>query len=418
MAKLDLLTGMKVIDMASFVAAPMCAKILAEYGADVIRIEALSGDDKTREVGARALGISNGDMPVYDIINGNKRQLALNTRKPEGLAILKKLLETADVFTCHLREKDLKKLGLDWDTLHAQYPQLIFANVSGYGTTGPYADRGGFDSVAYVTRAGVNHAAMPEDSRPYNPYPCQGDIPTGTYLAMGVIAAYVKRLRTGVGDNVTAHLYAAGMWNAVSPIISAQEPYNYPWPQDPMQCFSPLNCSYKTGDGHWMTLCANGWETPWSRLVRAAGWDEELITKYPNGMVAWQKVDELIPMVGDWIATKTYDELDAVFYSCDIPHDKCMSFKEIAEDPVAFEANLMQEMHYEISGSTVRIPRSPVHFKIAGIPETEEAGDPGVDTMEVLKEYGYSEEEIRKLAEAKVVGLGDTWSRDYLITKR
>ncbi len=418
MAKLDLLTGMKVIDMASFVAAPMCAKILAEYGADVIRIEALTGDDKTRDVGMRALNITNGDLPIYDVINGNKRQLALNTRRPEGLAILKKLLETADVFVCHLREKDLKKLGLDWETLHAQYPKLVFAHVNGYGSVGPYADRGGFDSVAYVTRAGVNHAAMPVDSRPYNPYPAQGDIPTGTYLAMGVIAAYVKAQRTGVGDSVTVPLYGAGIWHGVAPIISAQEPYNNPWPQDPMQCFSPLNCSYRAKDGSWVVLCGNGWETPWARLVRAAGWDESLIEKYPNGMVAWQKVGELIPLVGDWIATKNYDELDQILYECDIPHDKCMSFKEIAEDPVAFESGIMQEMHYEHSGTTVRIPRSPVQFEIAGLPETIQAGVPGADSMEVLKEYGYSEEEIRALAAERIVGLGDTWTRDYLIVKK
>ena len=91
MAKLELLKGMKVIDMASFVAGPTCAKILAEYGADVIRIEALVGDDKTRDLGKNAMGIKNGDLPLYDLVNGNKKQLALDTRRPEGIAILKKL---------------------------------------------------------------------------------------------------------------------------------------------------------------------------------------------------------------------------------------------------------------------------------------------------------------------------------------
>ena len=114
MARLDLLKGMKVVDMASFVAAPICAKILADFGADVIRIEGLQGDDKCRDLGMRVLNIENGDSTMYDVLNGSKRQLALNTRTPEGLAVLKKLLETADVFVTHLREKDRKKLGLDW----------------------------------------------------------------------------------------------------------------------------------------------------------------------------------------------------------------------------------------------------------------------------------------------------------------
>lgn len=417
MAKLDLLKGMKVVDMASFVAAPMCAKILAEYGADVIRIEPLTGDDKTRDLGMMAMGILNGDLPLYDVINGNKRQLALNTRTPEGLAILKRLLEDADVFVCHLREKDLKKLGLDWETLHEQYPQLIFGNITGYGNVGPYADRGGFDSVAYVTRAGINHAAMPADSRPYNPYPAQGDIPTGSYLAMGVIAAYVKQLRTGIGENVTAHLYSAGIWHAVTPVITAQEPYNNPWPKDPMAIFSPMNCSYKTADGHWVTLCGNGWGS-WPKLVKAAGWPEEMSTNYPDLLTGMKHVQELAKYMEDWIATQNYDVLDKIFYECDLPHDVSLSFKEIAEDNVAFEANFMQEMHYEHSGTTVRIPRSPVHFKIAGLPETIQGGVPGEDSMEILKEHGFSEEEINELAAKKIVGLGDTWTRDYLIVKR
>ena len=143
MSKLELLKGMKVIDMASFVAGPTCAKILAEYGADVIRIEALVGDDKTRDLGKNAMGIKNGDLPLYDLVNGNKKQLALDTRRPEGLAILRKLLETADVFVLHLRQANMQRLGLDWETLHRDYPGLIYANVTGYGTKGSYADRGG-----------------------------------------------------------------------------------------------------------------------------------------------------------------------------------------------------------------------------------------------------------------------------------
>ncbi len=228
MAKLELLKGMKVIDMASFVAGPTCAKILAEYGADVIRIEALVGDDKTRDLGKNAMGIKNGDLPLYDLVNGNKKQLALDTRRPEGIAILKKLLETADVFVCHLRQANMQRLGLDWESLHKEYPGLIYANVTGYGTKGPYSDRGGFDSVAYVSRAGVHFAAEREGTKPYMPFAGQGDLPTGCYLAMGVMAAYINKLRTGLGDMVTANLYGAGIWAGAFPIITAQEPYNVP----------------------------------------------------------------------------------------------------------------------------------------------------------------------------------------------
>ena len=417
MATLDLLKGMKVIDMASFVAAPICAKILADYGADVIRVEELKGDDKCREVGMRGLNMDNGDTTFHDVLNGNKRNLAVNTRTPEGLAILKKLLETADVFVTHLREKDRKKLGLDWDTLHAINPGLIVGNVTGYGTEGPYAARGGLDSCAYVTRAGVNHGAMPVDSRPYSPYPGQGDIPTGTYLAMGIIAAYVKKLRTGIGDNVYAHLYGAGIWSGVTPIISAQEPYNKQWPEEPTACISALNYSYMTKDKKWVTLFCNGWTKPWTAFVKAAGLDESLIEKYPDWQVAYVKKDEMIELVGAWVAEHDYAEIDELFDKIDIPHDVCLSFREIVDDPVALEAGFLQEICNPVSGCTVKIPRSPVTFQLAGRPDTEISVFPGHDSMEIMKEYGYSDEEIKDLAEKKIIGLGDTYSNAYLITR-
>lgn len=418
MAKLDLLKGMKVIDMASFVAGPTCAKILAEYGADVIRIEALVGDDKTRDVGKNAMGIKNGDLVLYDLVNGNKKQLALDTRRPEGLAILKKLLETADVFVCHLRQNNMERLGLDWENLHKTYPGLIYANVTGYGTKGPYADRGGFDSVAYVSRAGVHTGAEREGTKPYMPYAGQGDIPTGSYLAMGVMAAYINKLRTGKGEMVTANLYGAGIWAGAFPIITAQEPYNVPWPKDPMDTFSPLYNIYQCADGHWVTICGNGWEVPWPKFIHYAGWDEEWLTKYPHMVDAYMNGRKLSEEMARWMATKNYDEVDDILSKSDIPHDVCQSYREVAQDPVAFEADLMQEIHYPRSGSTVRIPRSPVHFHEAGLPETVSAGVPGEDTMDVLTSYGFSEEEIRKLADEKIVGLGDTWTPDYLVVKR
>ena len=300
MSKLELLKGMKVIDMASFVAGPTCAKILAEYGADVIRIEALVGDDKTRDLGKNAMGIKNGDLPLYDLVNGNKKQLALDTRRPEGLAILRKLLETADVFVCHLRQANMQRLGLDWETLHRDYPGLIYANVTGYGTKGSYADRGGFDSVAYVSRAGVHFAAEREGTKPYMPFAGQGDLPTGCYLAMGVMAAYINKLRTGVGDMVTANLYGAGIWAGAFPIITAQEPYNVPWPKDPMDTFSPLYNIYKCADGHWVTICGNGW--PWEKFVHRAGWDESWYTNYPGMIDAYMNGRKLSEEMERWIA--------------------------------------------------------------------------------------------------------------------
>ena len=113
--------------------------------------------------------IYNGDAPLYDAINGNKRHIAVNTRTAEGMGVLWKLLETADIFICHMREKDMVKLGIDWDTLHAKFPALIYANTTGYGSTGPLASRGGFDMIAYATRTGLTTDVVPEARIPTCP---------------------------------------------------------------------------------------------------------------------------------------------------------------------------------------------------------------------------------------------------------
>lgn len=413
MAGLDLLKGVKVVDMSAFVAAPMAGEMLAEYGADVIRIEPLTGD------GIRGAGMTqniyNGDSPLYDVINGNKRHVALNTRTPEGMSVLWKLLETADVFICHMREKDMIKLGLDWDSLHAKFPALIYANTTGYGSTGPLATRGGYDMISYATRTGLTSDLVAEGQPPYPPYQAQGDIPTGMYLSIGILAAYIKRLRTGQGDQVTCHLYAAGMMSAVVPILTGQEPYNNPWPKGRDHVL-PFQCNYKGSDGRWIMIAGLQWHKDWPRFVERVGLDPELAAKYPDYMTALGACDELIPMLDEVFATKTAKEWSDLLTEIDVPNDLCQKFSEVTKDPAVMQGNLMKEVTYP-SGTTVKLTRTPIHFREAGMPDTAIAPTVGADTEAVLKEAGYTDDEIKQLHEAKVIGLGDTWDRSMYVMK-
>ena len=211
MAGLKLLEGVKVVDMSAFVAAPMAAEVLAEYGADVVRIEPLTGD------GIRGSGMTqniyNGDAPLYDAINGNKRHIAVNTRTAEGMGVLWKLLETADIFICHMREKDMVKLGIDWETLHAKFPALIYANTTGYGST-------------------------------------------------------------GLGDQVSCSLYGSGMMSAMVPILSGQKPYNNLWPKG-RENVLPFSCMYRGSDDRWIMVACSGIRTgraSWRAWASTPSW--------------------------------------------------------------------------------------------------------------------------------------------------
>lgn len=418
MAKLDLLEGMKVVDFSSYVAGPTCAKLLGEYGAEVIRIEPHIGDS-VRFIASQMMHVTNGDNPFYDVVNGNKRQICLETRKPEGLEVLHRLLKDADVFVCNMREPQAKRIGLDFDTLHAKYPKLVYANVTGYGTQGINEGKPGFDGTAYFTRPGLNYAVLPDGSEPIMPYPGLGDIPTGTYLALGVLAAYTKAQRTGEGDFVSVSLYGAGMWTAVCPIVFAQAPYSQDLDKDRQKCV-PLVRHYRTKDNRWLMVNSGNWERDWPRFAAATGFEPELVEQTARHLQVAPRAKELAPRFEALFASETYDYWDKKLIELDISHELCQTFEEIINDPVAITGNLLQEVHYPVSGTNPRLVRSPAQFRLAGAPDTELSHTVGQDTVDVMTECGYTEEEIAALKEKKVIGMaGDpdvfdiSWSSKF-----
>lgn len=417
MAKLDFLEGMKVVDLSTFVAAPVCAKILGEYGAQVIRVEPKIGDS-VRYVARQVVGVTNGDNPFYDTVNGNKRQICVDTRRPEGLAILHRLLADADVFVCNMRADQAAKSGLDWESVHAKYPRVVYANVTGYGTKGPFAGRAGFDNTAFYSRTGLNSAGQDPDQPPAASYTGIGDIPTGTYLAMGVIAAYVKARRTGQGEFVTASLYASGMWSEVYPVTFAQAPYHDKYPK-PRESRLLLTQNYQDCDGRWFTLNTGNWEKDWPKLGRGLGLDEDLVSRTARLNDAMPVHQTLYELVRDAFLKAPYAHWDPLLIELDISHDLCQTYAEVITDPVAIGADLLQPVRYETSGSEVRLVRSPVQFGM-GPAETELARKVGQDTLDVLKEYGYTDADIAGLRESGVIGVaGDpdvydgTWGSKF-----
>ena len=314
-----------------------------------------------------------------------------------------------------MREKDMVKLGIDWDTLHAKFPALIYANTTGYGSTGPLASRGGFDMIAYATRTGLTTDVVPEGAHPYMPYQAQGDIPTGLYLSIGIMAAYINRLRTGLGDQVSCSLYGSGMMSAMVPILSGQKPYNNLWPKG-RENVLPFSCMYRGSDDRWIMVAGLQWHKDWPRFVARLGLDPELVTKYPDYMTALAKSNEIIPMLDELFATKTVQEWSDILTEEDIPNDICLKFSEVADDPAVLTGNLMKEVEMP-SGEVIKMPRTPVYFREAGAPDPVVAPTVGADTEVVLKECGYTDEEIKKMAEEKVVGLGDTWDRSMYVIK-
>ena len=202
-----MLSDLKVVELATMVAAPAAAGLLADWGAQVIKIEPHSGDPMRGGPGS-PLGSIN-----FDLHNRNKRSIALNTSAPDTRGVILKLVEAADVFITNMLPQQLEKLRLDWEALHSVNPRLVYGAVSSFGRTGPDKDRGATDNLGFWARAGGTGLLTVDGQDPLPIRQSVGDRITGALACAGILAATVSAERTGIGRFVDTSLLSAGMWS-------------------------------------------------------------------------------------------------------------------------------------------------------------------------------------------------------------
>ncbi|MCJ2013760.1 CaiB/BaiF CoA transferase family protein [Methylobacterium sp. J-076] len=262
------LTGMRVIELAHIMAGPVCGLMLADMGAEVIKVEKLEGDDTRRTV-PPAL---EGESAAYMMMNRGKRGLSLDLKAPDGVAVLRRLLAGADALIENYRGGTMERLGLGYETLRKEFPGLVYCSLSGFGRSGPYADRAGFDLVAQGMSGLMSVTGEGPGRPPMKCGPPVTDITAGILAAMGVLAAYTRRLKTGEGQAVETSLFEAGIthtyWQSAIAMATGLAP-------GPMGSAHPLNAPYEafeTADG-WITIGAAN-QTNWLRLLKAVGMEE------------------------------------------------------------------------------------------------------------------------------------------------
>ncbi|MBP1179676.1 CaiB/BaiF CoA-transferase family protein [Methylobacterium sp. PvR107] len=259
------LVGVRVIELAHIMAGPVCGLMLADMGAEVIKVEKLDGDDTRRTV-PPAL---DGESAAYMMMNRGKRGISLDLKDPDGVAALRRLLKGADVLIENYRGGTMERLGIGYDTLREAFPELVYCSLSGFGRTGPYADRAGFDLVAQGMSGLMSVTGEGPGRPPMKCGPPVTDITAGILAAMGVLAAYSNRLRTGRGQAVDTSLFEAGIthtyWQSAIAMATGVAP-------GPMGSAHPLNAPYEafeTADG-WITIGAAN-QTNWLRLLTVIG---------------------------------------------------------------------------------------------------------------------------------------------------
>ena len=390
------LSGIKVVELADYVSAPVCARILADMGAEVIKIERNSGNVWRETAKASCPSkFTDSENPGYDINNTGKKHIVLNLKSVEGMAVCHKLLETADVFVTNLRVKALKKLGLDYETVKDLYPKLIYAIGLGYGEKGPDANNPAFDHTAFWARTGflLDMAPLSNDYHPVFPPSSMGDNFTGMTLVSEICAALFNRTKTGKGDYVRSSLFHNGIFAMGAMQIATQDDNGAVYPRT-----RPLHGvaygDYECKDGRYVYIASGYAEKLIAKVFSIIGRPDLLNDPRFNSATArTENADEMYAIIKEAMLQRTSEEWLEFAREADIPMVRMQHFREVSFDEQALANGYIQNVAYT-SGVSYKIASSPIEMDSVGELHTEPTKTIGVDTEAVLHNYGYSDEEI------------------------
>lgn len=396
------LEGVKIVELSSFVAAPSCAKVLADWGAEVIKVEPIEGDSLRVVGGVYNSPATDDENPMFELENGNKKGICINTRSEEGKKILGELLKDADIFLTNVREQSLYRSGLTYEQLKKEYPGLIHAHVLGYGEKGPLKDKPGFDYTAYFARGAVSTSLMEKGTSPANTNAGFGDHYAGISLAAGILAALHKKTKTGKGERVTISLYHTAIFGMGLMITTAQ--YGNKMPLSRRTPNNPLATTYRCKDDRWIQLALlqyDKWFPKFCDVIDRQDLAEDKRFNTQSEVV--KHVGTFVEILEGEMAKKNLDDWAELLEKADLPYEQLQTCEDILEDEQAWENGYLFKKTYD-SGNTGVLVNTPIMFTESGMKDYEAAPRLGEDTDEVIQGLGYSKEEIAELKKNKVIG--------------
>jgi crotonobetainyl-CoA:carnitine CoA-transferase CaiB-like acyl-CoA transferase len=399
MATSGIFSGVRVIELAQFVYVPGAGVLLADQGAEVIKIETIEGDPyRTLKAGGdRNLGTINIAMEQN---NRNKKSVALDLKTEEGREALLKLVETADVFLTSLRPKAIRGLRLDVEDLRARNPKLIYARGNGAGFRGPEADRPGYDASAFWARGGACYALTRPGEQPTSPRPAFGDHTGSMALAFGIASALFHRAQTGEPTVVENSLLATATWVLSGDLTMVQLPHYETHPKVSLR--RPMTYSYAAKDGKLIQLMVLNPQPRWAAFCKALGIESiENDPRFATDEARNANGDALIAILEKTFATRDFAEWLPLLESLDIPWELISSIHDVAADPQVAANGMMRQM--AVGEQQVSIVAGPTMWDGSQFShEPSPAPVLGADTGAVLAELGYSAEAIADLQKRAV----------------
>ena len=402
----DALAGVRILDLSHVFQGPVATQLLADFGADVIKVERPGGGDWSRAWGPFVEGVS---MP-YACLNRNKRSLAVDLKAPEGNALLHRLVATADVLVHNFRGGVMEKLGLGYDELHTAHPRLIYASSSGWGDQGPYVKqgRGGHDLMARAEAGWFVHAGTEQQPIPGG---ISADYPAGLMLANAILMALFVRERTGRGQRVTTDLFSvalhAHVWTGAHNLNLDREQTG----GGAVDTEDAIDKSFQTADG-WIEVSPVFSANPLREISTAMGIGD--LSEDPRFAGAEQQLarrDDINALLAGHFRTKTTDEWMQQLAAAGVLCARIRTLAAAVDDPQAQANHMIVPMDVPQAG-TLQVLGTPM--RLYGTPARHRTPPPrlGEQTTELLSELGYSSAQMDDLFQRGIVEQNQTWQSD------
>ncbi|WP_421956464.1 CaiB/BaiF CoA transferase family protein [Polaromonas sp.] len=403
---MSLLKGIRVVEMGLWVAGPAAGGILADWGAEVVKIEMPKGDPMRKLFGALS-GSKEDRCPPFDLYNRGKKSVALDVNHPDGMALVQRLVATADVFLTNMRPQFLERIGLDHATLLAKHPRLVYASLTAYGLEGPDRDAPGYDMAAYSGRSGLAERATPPGASPPVLPGGLGDNVTAITMVSGIMGALFHRERTGQGQMVSTSLLRTGIYSIGMDVATRVGLGRIAAAPSRTKPQNPLMNSYCASDGKWFWIVGAESERHWPGIVAALGEaalmaDERFTTPRDRR----RNSEALVLAIEALTARHTREEWAAIFRQ----HDVWWA-------PINSVDDLMTDAQVLASGAFVNVPvhpgqevpesfngvATPVDFSATPAGPSGPPPGVGVDADALFKELGIDDAELKRLRSAAVL---------------